>query len=362
MALKAIIPPGQTEITVNGLHQWDYGRKLEIHSTDLPPLVEVHFSCTGMETAVVRACSVIDGVAEVAIPDRCLEQSAPILAWIYKIDGTAGATTKTIILPVIARTRPQATASAPEAYTDKYTEAVTAMNELVKDVENAVKDTAAEVLEEVKGSLSLGEISVKRADNAGFADVADEADTAQTARYADEAGHATNDKNGNDITVTYTTREARRPQYKYFGGVPIPKNAWAPIGTLPEGYTLDDIAFLTLELQYAPSLGDRKFVVSALRCNPAWVSEPDSSPHIYFHCRGFRANVLDKKIEGNYVSSAEYCTVNAKLYASGNVVCIAFDDTQPSGWVYSNGEMFSPQGAINIFNECELVSTTFGFI
>ena len=359
MNVRALIPPGQTEITVNGLHQWDYGRKLEIHSTDLPAVVEVHFACAGMDSAVVRACSVIDDVATVAIPDPCLEQSAPIRAWIYKVDGTAGATTKTIVLPIIARTRPQYPASDPETYSDKYTEAVTAMNDLVADVEEALENTAAEVLEGVKDSIASGALPVAEAAHATTAS------QAESASYATSAGSATsaaNDKNGNDITTTYTTREARRPQYKYFGGVPIPKNAWAPIGTLPDGYTLDDIAFLTLELQYAPSQGDRKFILNATRTGTVIGASGSDSTHIYFHCMGFRVNVLDKKIDGNYVSSAEFCAVNAKLYSSENAVYIAFDHTQPSGWVYSNGETFAPQNAINIFDECELVSTTFGFI
>lgn len=133
MNLKAIIPYGQAEITVNGLHQWDYGRKLEIHSLDMQTLaeVEVHFACVGMEEAVVRSCSVTDGVAIAAIPDKCLEQTTPITAWVYEIADTTGFTTKQITLPIIARTRPSAAEEIPVKISDKYTEAVTAMNEAV---------------------------------------------------------------------------------------------------------------------------------------------------------------------------------------------------------------------------------------
>ena len=130
MSIKAVFLAGQTDITVNGLHQWDYGQQLEIRASDLPALIEVHFACAGMTDAVVRACSGTLGVYRAAIPDACLEQTSPVVAWIYRIDGvgTAGATVKTITLPIIARTRPQANATVPEIITDKYTELIAAIN------------------------------------------------------------------------------------------------------------------------------------------------------------------------------------------------------------------------------------------
>lgn len=135
MNLIAILPPGHKEITVNGLHQWDRGRQLEIHSTEFPAVVEVHFACAGMDEAVVRTCSSADGVVVALIPDRCLEQSAPITAWIYEIDGaTSGMTTKKITLPVEARTRPSLAGDVPVDTSDKYTEAVAAMNNAVAEL------------------------------------------------------------------------------------------------------------------------------------------------------------------------------------------------------------------------------------
>ena len=142
MSIKAVFLLGQTEITVNGLHQWDYGQQLEIHAPDLPALVEVHFACIGMKEAVVRPCSVVEGVGTVTIPDACLEQSAPITAWIYEINGSTGTTVKTIVLKVTERARPASTEDIPVEVADKYTEAVTAMNEQVqalKDGETIVK-------------------------------------------------------------------------------------------------------------------------------------------------------------------------------------------------------------------------------
>jgi hypothetical protein len=145
MALKAIIPSGMTEITVNGLHQWDYGQQLEIHASDLPGLVEVHFACAGMNDAVVRPCDMVGGVGTVTIPDACLEQTAPIMAWVYEKDGAAGATVKTITLRVTPRARPTASEAPPPEVIDPYTEAVTAMNEAVGKVTEG-KITAAKAI------------------------------------------------------------------------------------------------------------------------------------------------------------------------------------------------------------------------
>lgn len=159
MSLKAFIPSGQTALTVNGLHQWDYGQKLEIHDDGLPALVEVHFACAGMTEAVVRSCSVVQGVAEVVIPDQCLEQTTPIVAWVYEVGESSGATIKTITLTVAQRARPQPGGTVPTVLSDKYTELVAAINEQV-------------------AALTEGNVTVASALVAGEADHADEADHA----------------------------------------------------------------------------------------------------------------------------------------------------------------------------------------
>ena len=167
MSIKAIIPSGQTELTVNGLHQWDYGQVLEIHSNDLPALIEVHFACSGMAEAVVRSCAVTSGVAKASIPDSCIEQTSPIIAWIYCVDKTSGYTAITIRLPVIARAKPApGAASIPTSTSDKYTEAVAAMNAQV-------------------AALKAGTVVV------GKATTADSATTAASATKATSADNAT---------------------------------------------------------------------------------------------------------------------------------------------------------------------------
>lgn len=181
MSLKVIIPTGWTEITVNGLHQWDYGRTIEIHADGLPAMVEVHFACAGMSEAVVRSCSVIDGAVTAAVPDTCLEQTTPVVAWVYAVGETAGATILTITLPITPRTRPQTSATEPEAYSDRYTEAVDAMNALVQAANETFADTEERVDEalsnatnvvvtEVAEQIGNGALAVAHADRADTAD------------------------------------------------------------------------------------------------------------------------------------------------------------------------------------------------
>lgn len=183
MSLKAFIPSGQTALTVNGLHQWDYGQKLEIHDDDLPALVEVHFACAGMTEAVVRSCSVVQGVAEVVIPDQCLEQTTPIVAWVYEVGESSGATIKTITLTVAQRARPQPGGTVPTAISDKYTELIAAVNEQVAALTEG-NVTVARALTADTAALAT---KAATADQAALATKATEADTASYAEAADEA-------------------------------------------------------------------------------------------------------------------------------------------------------------------------------
>lgn len=169
MSIKATFPTGHTEITVNGLHQWDYGQQLEIECADLPALVEVHFAHEGMSEAVVRVCNVsAEGVLTASIPDRCLEQTSPVYAWVVLVDETSGTTVLTVTLPITARSRPAAGASVPEEISDKYTESIAAINAQI-------------------ATLKAGNITVSKAENATSAGYANLAHQAERAYKADEA-------------------------------------------------------------------------------------------------------------------------------------------------------------------------------
>lgn len=183
MVIKVTLPAGMSSASVSGLHQWDYGQVLEIESPDLPSIIEVHFSCQGMTEATVRSCSVVDGVASVTIPDECLEQSQPITAWVYEIEGTQGRTTKTITLPVISRIRPRRSETIPVEIADAYTELITKVNELIE-------------------SIAGGGVTVGHAETATNANYAASAGVAHTATNAATANYATTAEKAHTLTQT----------------------------------------------------------------------------------------------------------------------------------------------------------------
>lgn len=134
MNLQAKFPAGTTSLTVHGLHQWDYGRKLDIQSTSLAgrAVVEVHFACAGMPEAIVRTCPVSLMSVTASIPDTCLEQAAPIFAWVFCPDETEGFTVLKITMPVNARTQPAGLpTSPPESYSNQYLELIEAANNVL---------------------------------------------------------------------------------------------------------------------------------------------------------------------------------------------------------------------------------------
>ena len=187
MAIKAKIPTGEKHIKTNPMWQWDYGQTLEIEAENLPSLIEVHFACRDMTEAVVHTCSAVNGVATVAIPDRCLEQASEITAWVYEIDGTAGRTIYSVTIPITARTRPARSESIPQSVQDTYTQLITEVNELLEALQN-------------------GRVNVGYANMAGSALHATTAASAETATSANTAGIATNavnDSNGKKIIETY---------------------------------------------------------------------------------------------------------------------------------------------------------------
>lgn len=140
MPIRAIFSKGVDTLTVSGLHQWDYGQKLEIHGLALPALIEVHFACLNMTEAVVRIGTTADGVTTVAIPDGCLEQDTPLRAWVYVVDTASGRTEKTIMLPIQARTRPQGADSRQPFEVDEYAEALQQINQTVDGWRDGIVD------------------------------------------------------------------------------------------------------------------------------------------------------------------------------------------------------------------------------
>lgn len=219
MAIKVVIPENTTNITVGGLHQWDYGQVLEIECVELgSEIMEVHFACSGMTEAIVRPCTFANGVGTVTIPDRCLEQASNITAWVYQINGTQGHTVKTITLPIVARIRPSKSQDVPTEYINKYAEALTEINEAVNALEN-------------------GNITAKNANHAVNADKAATATSAASATYATSAGSATTAG-----SATSATRAS---------SIDVSKTASCAItngsGTAPDSLMHDDIYLVRFE-------------------------------------------------------------------------------------------------------------------
>lgn len=193
MAIKVTFQTGQTEAKAPALHQWDYGQQLEIESTDLPTAFEVHFACQGMNEAIVHSCTAAGGIGAVVVPNRCLEQSHPITAWVYKIQGTTGTTIKTITIPVVPRTRPsRGDEIIPTEVTDKYTELISEVNEAVEQ-------------------LTKGNVTVANAAKATSADRATQAVSAETSTYATSAGSAVSAGNAE------TAKQAEKATKDSFG-------------------------------------------------------------------------------------------------------------------------------------------------
>lgn len=186
MVIKARFTEGVTSVTTKSLYQWDYGQKLEIESADLPAMFEVHFACQGMKEAVVVPCSTTDGVGVVTIPNKCLEQSSTITAWVYEIDGETGSTTKVIAIPVVPRVRPSGNEDMPQHIEDKYTELLSRLNDALTALESGnIVVAKAAIAETADYATASG--------NAASATHATEAQTAVAARdalYSSEAVHA----------------------------------------------------------------------------------------------------------------------------------------------------------------------------
>lgn len=196
MAIKAQFSAGQTEIKVQSLHQWDYGQQLEIEAVDIPEsVIQVHFACQGMSEAIIHSCAITGGTGVVSIPDRCLEQTTPITAWIYEVETIDGVvkkctTTKTITIPIVARIRPgRGEEEVPETVEDAITELITQINGAIDKINTG----------EVIAKRAHEANKAEHATTAGTATRAGSADTASVATIADSARTAGNATNADNV-------------------------------------------------------------------------------------------------------------------------------------------------------------------
>ena len=105
--IRAVFNPGDDTTKAYGIHQWNYGQRLEIHGLDLPRAVEVHFAAVDDTEAIVRIGTTADKVTTVPIPDVFFEQEMDIKAYVYLSDSQSGETIKTINMPMTPRQKPE---------------------------------------------------------------------------------------------------------------------------------------------------------------------------------------------------------------------------------------------------------------
>lgn len=98
--VNAMFLPGSRETTVYGLTQWDFGQDLMIVAEYIPDGTEVNFYQGGL--SAIRYVK----NKTVRIPDRMLQDTAQIKAYVYCRTENAGETVLFINLPVKARPRP----------------------------------------------------------------------------------------------------------------------------------------------------------------------------------------------------------------------------------------------------------------
>lgn len=96
------------------LQQWDKDIKFYIKFENMPPFFEVHFAYPNRPTATVCTVQTVDGMAEVQIPNECLQQNKTVYAWVYIINEYGCRTTKTIEFPIKTRTKPDDYVSNPD--------------------------------------------------------------------------------------------------------------------------------------------------------------------------------------------------------------------------------------------------------
>lgn len=95
-------------VRIEGLTQWDRGRKLKICGLDIEQdLIEVHFAVDGGKEAIRELGVVNDREVIADIPDTLLKIGRSIKAYAYISTQEQGKTIKTVEMPVEKRAKPQ---------------------------------------------------------------------------------------------------------------------------------------------------------------------------------------------------------------------------------------------------------------
>lgn len=106
--LVVTFPDGTDSIrATDGLTQWDYGQKIEIHGLHLNGNTEVHWSLSGDDETVINIGKWEDECLTADIPDGLLQDGRDIRAYVYYTDLHEGRTIRTVIIDVQRRARPE---------------------------------------------------------------------------------------------------------------------------------------------------------------------------------------------------------------------------------------------------------------
>ena len=65
----------EDRVIAKTLQQWDKDIRFYIKSENMPQFFEVHFAYPNRPTAIVCTVQTVDGMAEVQIPNECLQQN-----------------------------------------------------------------------------------------------------------------------------------------------------------------------------------------------------------------------------------------------------------------------------------------------
>ena len=214
MSIKATFPAGVTALTVHGLHQWDYGQRLEVSCPELAGSFEVHFSNVVLKTAHIRTCSI---GSSVAIPDTLLQQPYDILAWVCEVGEGRSRALHTLRIPITPRPKPEGLEEdITPAEQTQFQEMMADFNATVdywldgvKETNNGLKlkhwyGTQAEYdALPAKDGLTVYVISDDPTLNGIKADIDGLKTGAVIAGVAQRSLHASNDSAGNEIRSTY---------------------------------------------------------------------------------------------------------------------------------------------------------------
>lgn len=127
--------------TAESVYQYSYGITLRISNVQLPTAVEVQFSLHDTRgESIPRIGLTQDGVTDVIIPDSMLEngdatEDYNIFAWVYVRGEKTGTTEYKIVIPVLARAKPEAFDRPEEA--ELFRAAIDAVNESASRAETA---------------------------------------------------------------------------------------------------------------------------------------------------------------------------------------------------------------------------------